>query len=542
MVKSGWLYRFGMGFWGANGHDGIWHIALIESLAKGSFGMPTFGGERLQNYHIGFDLLIAIIHRITLIPVVNLYFQIIPPILALLVGVLTYKFVDSWTHSETSAFWSVFFVYFGGSLAWLFGKGESAFWSQQAISTLINPPFALSLVFVLLGLIFFKRYLQSGKNKFLCLSVLLFGSLIEVKSYAGLLLIGGLFCVIAYDLLRSLITRTILIHINIVKVFFGTLTISLALFLIFSKEAAGLVIWQPFWFLESMVASSDRFQWLKMAQAMLAYKNAHVILKFIASYLTVFAIFVLGNFGTRIIFLFRKNIFKDIKSLGEIEIMMYSIIAAGILIPTFFVQKGTPWNTIQFIYYSLFFSGILAGIVIGKFTENSGLNSSMVRIIEAGVVLITIPTTFLSLRDIYVPKIPPAVVPNDEISALNFLKNQPDGVVLTYPYDRSIQYSGSPKPLYLYTSTAYVSAFSAKDVYMEDIGNLDITGFDWKERLAAAQNWYIEADQSKAKDFLQENNIKYVYWLKGQRDFLNDKQLGLKNIFENESVVIYKVE
>jgi len=93
MVKSGWIYDFGMGFWGPNGHDGIWHVAFIESLSRGSLNMPVFSGELMQNYHFGFDLVVAIIHRITTIPVINLYFQIIPPVLALLVGYLTYKFV-----------------------------------------------------------------------------------------------------------------------------------------------------------------------------------------------------------------------------------------------------------------------------------------------------------------------------------------------------------------------------------------------------------------------------------------------------------------
>src|SRR5258706_12556923 len=71
MVKSGWLYSYGLGFWGANGHDGVWHIALIESLAKGTFRMPVFSGADLQNYHIGFDLMVALIYKITHVPVVN---------------------------------------------------------------------------------------------------------------------------------------------------------------------------------------------------------------------------------------------------------------------------------------------------------------------------------------------------------------------------------------------------------------------------------------------------------------------------------------
>ena len=112
MVKSGFPYLYGLGFWGPNGHDGVWHIALAESLARrGSWEMPTFAGATLQNYHIGFDLLLAQVNKVTKIPISILYFQIFPPILALLIGLLGYRFVVSWTKSKRAGLWSLFFVY-----------------------------------------------------------------------------------------------------------------------------------------------------------------------------------------------------------------------------------------------------------------------------------------------------------------------------------------------------------------------------------------------------------------------------------------------
>ncbi|KKU02814.1 MAG: hypothetical protein UX03_C0026G0007, partial [Candidatus Woesebacteria bacterium GW2011_GWE1_45_18] len=152
MVKSGLVYSYGMGFWGPNGHDGVWHLALAESLSRGSRWMPVFSGEVLKNYHVGFDLVLVLLNKVTTIPIVNLYFQIIPPVLAVLIGVLVYKFVVLWRKSREEAFWATFFVYFGGSFGWMVtllrsGEigGESMFWAQQSVSTLINPPFALSL-------------------------------------------------------------------------------------------------------------------------------------------------------------------------------------------------------------------------------------------------------------------------------------------------------------------------------------------------------------------------------------------------------------
>src|SRR5258708_39179076 len=63
MVKSGIVYSYGAGFWGANGHDGIWHVSLINSLARGTFEMPVFAGAQIKNYHLGFDLLVALLLR-----------------------------------------------------------------------------------------------------------------------------------------------------------------------------------------------------------------------------------------------------------------------------------------------------------------------------------------------------------------------------------------------------------------------------------------------------------------------------------------------
>src|SRR3989344_9313976 len=73
MVKSGLIYDYGMGFWGPNGHDGIWHIALIKSLVRGSWEMPVFAGEALRNYHVGYDLLLALISRMTRLNPILLY-------------------------------------------------------------------------------------------------------------------------------------------------------------------------------------------------------------------------------------------------------------------------------------------------------------------------------------------------------------------------------------------------------------------------------------------------------------------------------------
>src|SRR3989344_371265 len=223
MVRSGLQYNFGLGFWGANGHDGMWHMALAESLSRNSFNNPIYSGESLKNYHIGFDLLLAVLHKLTTIPVDILYFQVLPIILSLLIGILVYKFVLIWRTSKEEAIWATFFVYFSSSFGFIITllregliTGESMFWASQSISTLINPPFALTLIFILLGLIALQK-----RN--LVLSILCFGILIQIKAYVAILVLGGLF-------ISSIYAFYILHTTYYIRVFLGSLLLNLILF------------------------------------------------------------------------------------------------------------------------------------------------------------------------------------------------------------------------------------------------------------------------------------------------------------------------
>lgn len=522
MFKSGLEYSFGLGFWGPNGHDGIWHIALANSLARGSIEMPVFSGSHLQNYHLGFDLLLALLKKITPFSTQTLYFQILPIAISISIGFLTLKLVNNWTKSKKAALWSTFFIYFGGSFGWLLGKGESAFWSQQAVSTLINPPFALSIVFMLLGLLLLnkKKYILAG---------IVFGILIQVKAYAGVLALGSLLVVSIWELV-------IVKKLNIAKTFIISLLISIVIFLPFNAKSSGLIIFKPFWFLETMMQLSDRVGWLKFGEAMINYKLGHVWIKAIAAYLIAFLIFWYGNISTRLLaeIYIGKRIIKW-KKIKAWELFLISTIFGGILAPMLFLQQGSPWNTIQFLYYSLFFTGILAGITLSK------INSKALLVV---IVLVTLPTSFLTLKNHYLPPRPPAMLPSDEYQALTWLAKEEPGIVLTFPYDKDKALeavNNPPRPLYLYESTAYVSAFADKPVYLEDEVNLDITGFNWRQRRENVQSFIKENDQSEARRFLADNKIKYIYWIKPQRALLGEEQLGLEKIYENETVDIYKV-
>ncbi|KKQ95780.1 MAG: hypothetical protein UV74_C0013G0386 [Candidatus Woesebacteria bacterium GW2011_GWB1_43_14] len=520
MIKSGLVYDdFGMGFWGANGHDGVWHLALINHLSQGSLRLPIYYNENIVNYHIGFDLLLALIYKISTIPSPVLYFQIFPPVIAVALGISSYVFVYLWQKSKSAALWSTFFIYFGGSWGWIitlvrrqgFG-GESMFWSQQSISTLINPPFALSLVMIFLGLIFFL------KRRWM-LSIIVFGVLIQIKSYAGVLCLGGLLLSAIFHYVKTKDSQLLIM-------FIGSLVVSILISFPLYNYSGGVFIYKPLWFLETMMGLSDRFGWARFGEAMVNYKYGGVWIKAFIAYLLAFCLFIVGNLGTRLIFLFKKW-----GTISYIDVFILTVIMGGIFTPMLFVQKGTAWNTIQFFYYSLVFVGVYAGISV---------NSIKNKYMGIFIILLTLPTTFGSLKH-YLPGTPPAALPKEEIQALKFLAKEPEGVVLTFPYDRLSVKPESPIPLYRYESTGYVAAFSGKQLFLEDEMNLDIIGFDWRARREAVEEFYSSLDEEFVRNFLKDNDIDYVYWVDGQRATLGETQLGLERIFENARVDIYKV-
>lgn len=541
-VKSGLVYDFGMGFWGAHGHDALWHLALIKSLARGSFEMPVFAGAHLQNYHIGYDLFVAILHKLTFIPVRYLYFQILPPIMALLTGLFTYKFVVNWSKSKSAGFWSVFFVYFGGSWGWLFHivrygylGGDSMFWAQSAATTLVNPPFAMSLVIMLAGLLVLQgKKLGTGK---ILIAGLLFGILFQIKVYAGLLVLTGLLGAGVYEFFF----KRSLVYLKILGV---SLLVSLLMYLAVPTTGR-LVEYAPFWFLEGLMTYGDRLNWDWYSKTMFSAKETGNMVNYLLLYSAAFVIFVIGNLGTRIVKLplFVKWTL-NYKKLAIVEVFILTVVAAGIVVPMLFVQRGTAWNTIQFIYYSLFFSGILAGVAMPSITKSlKSVNVRLSQVFIVLVVVLTLPTTLTTLRH-YFTNNPPTRLPKDEIAALEFLQYQPYGLVLsTQPF--GMKYLGreeeAPMPLFLYDSTAYVAAFTDKPVYLEDEVNLTIMNYPWQERRTKLDKFLKDSNSEAGYQFLRDENIDYIYLVKRSGVGLDENALNIDNIFDNEEVIVYKV-
>ena len=534
MFKSGLKYDFGLGFWGPNGHDAIWHLSLINQLKQQVPPQnPIYSGELLTNYHWGFNFLVALISNLTKINASILYFQILPIIFSLLIGYLSFKLALLITKNRITALIFVFLNYFAGSFGWIYTlikngqiAGESLFWSMQSASTLLNPPFALSLILLLTGLIIWYQHYNSKSIKVLLLISLIFGLSGGIKIYAGVLIGLSLLFYYLFDFLKNKKIITFNFWICLIT----GLSSLLILYILGVLTSKQLLEFKPLWFISSMIESVDKFYWPKLAS--FKYNQSNFLISIILNIVLV-VVFLIGNLGFRFLgffTLFKKTLITKLNHFDKLIIFLFFF---SFTIPLLFVQKGTAWNTIQFFYYFLFF----ANFYLAQFLSRLWLKNKILVVI---LLITTSLTSYSTFKD-YFGYPPPSSLPNTEIEALTFLKNQPDGFVLTYPYNKYKKDKlSTPIPLHAYETTSYVSAFSHKQSFLEDEMNLDITGFNWKERRTEEEKFFSTSNEFFARGFLGNNNIKYIYLVDDQNFTLSILDLQIDQIFDNGQVRIYQ--
>lgn len=534
-LKSGLTFPYGLGFWGPNTHDGIWHISLINELVKNVPAQnPIFANTILINYHYFYDLTVAATHFLTKIPNFDLVFRFYPIVFSLLLGIGSYLLAQKLFKNNLSAVLGLYLVYFSGSFGWIvdflknksFG-GESAFWANQSISFNLNPPLAISIIVLIAFLLLIKNIPTKNFKQGIFISALLLGCLMGFKSYGAVLAIGSLAIVSIVNLLKR---EFVYLYICVIST-----VLSLVIFISGFDIGQKLIVFSPFWFIHSMIDSPDRVGWARLSLARISGWETGNWFKFFSSEIISLFIFICGNLGIRLLSLASLiNIKTFLKDNLLLFIFIFSILS--FLIPILFIQSGNPWNTIQFSYFGLYMTAIVSGSVVAY------LISRMPKLISflflLGVIILA-PINSITTASYYTGSQPHALVSHKEIQALEFLSELEEGIVLTFPYDKKFKNKLlQPWPLFIYDSTAYVSALSKKSVYLEDESQNAILLTDYKKRLVASKDFFLKS--SPEAKFLKENNIKYIYLPKIYNIRLDESSKVVKNIFENEEVKIYQ--
>jgi hypothetical protein len=524
VIRSGLYDSQGISFWGPNGHDGIWHLSLINHIQNPfSIDMPIFSGEKLKNYHPFFNVFISLIAKITSLDSSLLLFQIFPLISVSLFLLLSFKVGSALSKNYLGGIYLMIFNSINNSFGWIVSlvrfknlEGESLFWAMQSPSNQINPPLSLSflLILYLIYLLITNQTVLSKLNQTKIILILLFLPVIKVYSAIPAFIIFGFY------VLKN-------------KKYFSTLIVSFVLstllFLQFNSVSGSLLVFKPFWFINSLIESPDRFYLPKIANARYVFQSNPIII--VGIYLLTTSIFLLGNFAWRIlslISLFKKN-----------NWFLQSILVSVIIltsIPLLFIQAGTSWNTIQFIYYALFLLNISLSLVL---SQKKYLWLAII------IIISLLPPLFGSLPQ-FLGNPAPANIPLKEVDCLKFLSLAPKGNILTYPFDKFQKnlFKFTPLPLYVYETSAYVSAYSKQKVYLEDEMNLNNSGFDWQNRRDLSIKFFNQLNINQDRGFLVNNQISYIYLVGQSQNTVNldTKNMYLNLIFQNSECKIYQVQ
>lgn len=421
------------------------------------------------------------------------------------------------------------------SLGWLVSLlrgqglgGESMFWAMQSPSNQINPPFQLSLLLILwlFTILSTLRKPQDISLSKIFQIILVLILLPITKVYSAPVGFGLLFFFSAYYYYKF---QTLLPT----KIFFISLILSSGVFYLYNPSSYSLVSFQPFWFLNSLIESPDRLYIPYLANMRYTLESTNSIgPRLIALYIFTFITFIVGNFGLRTLSIFTPPRYRLLNSV----LLFLTVIT--ILVPTLFIQKGTPWNTIQFMYYGLF----LSNISLTLFLTSTGFKY------KKGLVFLVIISSLIPLFGSipqYIGSNPPTAIPPEEIKALQYLSTLPKGIVLTAPYDsyQKINFAKTPLPLYVYETTSYVSAYSSQATFLEDEMNLGNSGIDYLPSLKASQKFFEQKNIFEDRGFLVNNQISYIYLPGLQRTKYNltSPELSLKPIYDKGDVLIYQV-
>lgn len=527
-------------FWSSHAHDGMWHIALMNELQKGyPIQNPLIAGERLVNYHYFSDLAPAFFNYYFNLSKLDLYFRFFPLLFSLLLGSLSFIIGEKIGKSFYAGLWSMIFLYFAGSFGYIVTYlqsqtigGEALFWSTQIQSTTGNPPQAAALIIFLTFAIFLMQLLK-GKNFILSIiCILLAGSLIVFKVYAAFVVFGALSLVALFRLFKK--------DFQPIIVFISSLILSLILYLPNASNSTSFLIFEPWWYVRTMVVANDKLNWLDLELRRQTYIAEDNWKRVIQLELTAFLIFLFGNLGMRFIGFF--SLFKTSLQMFRDPFSLYLILATVIsfTFPLLFLQKGVASNTSQFFQYFLLIMGIFAGVSTAQLMILIKPRFLKV-VIAATIIALSVPTQLSLIINFY--SYPAhAKITQNEIEALAFIqKHAQNSIVLSQPYQQYFDQKKDIPIIWDWFDTSYIAALSQQKSFVADYEQLDIMGYNYKPRILLQEQIFQENDPETFVNLVQQTNADLLYFpkiLKPQVDLL---KTPFNKKFENKEIEIWGV-
>jgi hypothetical protein len=450
-------------------HDALWHISMAKiAFNSWPFVHPFYTGANVFGYNYFIDLILFCLSKVGIDPFFA-FFRLLPVLIAIFYVVMSIKFAKHFFKNSESINAVIFFLYFGNSLSYLatLYAGHTFFYASlrgfpvvtsiQPGMMFLNLQYALSLPLMLWALIHFKR--STRYQAALWFTPLLF-AISGLKFYGGIVLtlvLGGM--IMIRIMKRDHVTLRVM---QLAAILFGDI---LAQILFYSKAGGDgfPFAFAPFAIPHVLLDDPVLFNnhsWT-LARYFLYEHGGWRSPRLLA--LEGYTVFLLAimNFGTRLIGITALTIGKIRKSLSLDDLVIMGAIACTFVMPVLFVQDGGWFNTMQFLYYGIFFASFYAGRVLGYLFV---LQKRWAYVLAVGIILITLPNSIEQLRFLVAPQ---NLIPSSELSVLTKLAKAPPGTI----------YISNPE-----FKNAIVPALSGKIAYYLDVDQLMVTHIDYAAR------------------------------------------------------------
>lgn len=503
-------------------HDALWHISLAKlGFESWPLSNPFMAGAKLSGYNFLLDYIIHILFKIGISPFFT-FFKLLPIIASTTYIFSVLSYLKSQKMTEQKSNFYAFFLYFASSFSYLAtlysahtlsGSTLRGFPVVSAItpSTMfLNLQFAFSLSLILWILIRIKR-----KPCFSNSMVLggLFFALFGFKFYGAVvaLIIYALSNIFTYS--SKWLTKSKVIEVISIS-FFSYL--GLYIFYGVSKTTSIPFVFAPFALPRLLIDDPLLFynHNLTLARYYLYENSLRISPRLIAiESLSVF-LFMIFNFGTRILAILYLLISAIKKNLSVDHLVFTIIIFFSFAIPIFFIQAGGWYNTMQFLYYGLWLASFLAAQCCSQI-YSSRFKSKYVMLVI--IFILTIPNIIDQLRYISAPQI---TIDHNELMALEELKKAPPGVVhINNPVHRN----------------GYIPALAEKIPYYLDTDQLMVTHSPYQKRLEYINKYQGGSITSVPADYF------YIYkteW--GTKDAIMAlSNSNYKVLYDSSEIIIY---
>ncbi|MBI4130407.1 hypothetical protein HY468_03765 [Candidatus Roizmanbacteria bacterium] len=545
VAGSGLTYDDGIRFYGINGHDGIMHVAFIRSLMESI--PPVQPGAYdlfITNYHYWSNLVLAETARIWHIPILPLFFQYSPFVVALLSGIAVYALIVSWGGSNRVAMLALFFFYFGGDVTYLITLLMHRNWGSHVplvdngVTQLLNMPQAMAELILITGLISLHRFIKTNYTRWIVVTVLLLSVLIGFKVYYGIYVIFGFGFLVFVRLMMSCLscskesvirTLSILIHKEqgMLYGFVLLVIISLFIYIPVNSNAGGLFYAPLEW--PKLFLGPGAIDWQDWWLRRQVYEAASNIRNLFILDAVAVGIALLAIHGTRLIGFF--GFFPVWRRAGwQINAFLMSGVILFHLLGLFTLQSSGGYVV---YYFFVVATGILGIYVAFALDSIASFRPPIGRILLVLLLILTIPRAIIETGVVirqYIREEQFNLITKDALDAFSFLKyHTPPGSIVQSHRGNEID-----------SRTPLVYLFTGRHGYLTGTLILEVHHQPIEQRKKALQQLFLNDDSLAFARSMYEKNISYIYLEKkpsSQINFEPDRQHILP-VYENDEVMI----